>query len=60
MNCWCKTRRRRECGWEGSKTAACSCVRVVRCASMRSLSSLGTEEGSVKVDNNLPTMQAYQ
>jgi hypothetical protein len=46
VNCWCKTRRRRECGWEGSETPAC-CVRVVRCASMRSLSSLDTVEGSL-------------
>ncbi len=43
MNCWLKTRR--ECGLEESKKATCSCVRVARCASMRSLSSLDREEG---------------
>jgi hypothetical protein len=40
LNCWCKTRRRRESGWERSEMATCSCVRVARCESMRSVSSL--------------------
>jgi hypothetical protein len=49
VNCSCKTRRGRECGWEGSKTATCSCMRVVRCTLMRSFSSLEREEGSLLV-----------
>jgi hypothetical protein len=36
----CKNRRREEWGWKGSKEVTCSCARVVRCASIRSWSSL--------------------
>ncbi len=51
MNCSCKKRRREEWEWEGSKEATCSCVRVVKCASIRSWSSVVKEERSLLMWN---------